>query len=250
MKVITHAVLDMETMEWIREEEESYEYCGPVAKACGPTGQEKQEASAQQVYSQKVQANYNTLFGEQQGVMNNLNSIFTPIAEAGPSQQGFASPELAALNTQAIDTTGANYANAARALGGQLAGRSTAAGATGPSQAIQAGLASSAAGQLSNEELGITQANYAQGNANWQNATGGLQALNSSYETGQAATAGTKANQSAFGEADEIAQQEAQADQAIAGGITTGAMEGLTFASGAMNGGGFSGGMNALNGNS
>jgi hypothetical protein len=250
MKVITRCVLDMETMEWIHGEEESYDYCGPIDKCCGPTGEEKQEASAQQVYSQKVQNNYNTLFGEQQGVMSNLNNILTPIANAGPSQQGFAAPELAALNTQALDTTGANYASAARALGGQLAGRSTAAGATGPTQALQAQLASSAAGQLSGEQLGITQADYAQGNANWQKATGGLQALNSSYETGTAAGAGTQANQSAFGEADEIAQQQAQADQAIAGGITTGAMDALTFGAGAANGGGFSGGMNALNGNS
>ena len=84
---------------------------------CGPTGQEKQEANQQQAYSTVVQNNYKTLFGEQQGVMSNLNNIFTPIAEAGPSQQGFSGGELAALNTQALDTTGANYANAARALG-------------------------------------------------------------------------------------------------------------------------------------
>ena len=215
---------------------------------CGPTGQEKQEADQQQAYSTVVQNNYKTLFGEQQGVMTNLNNIFTPIAEQGPSQTGFSGGELAALNTQAIDTTGANYANAARSLGGQLAGRSTAAGETGVTQAIKGQLASSAAGQLSNEELGITQANYAQGNANWKEATGGLQALNSSYQTVQAGQSGTSANQAAFGEADEIAQQEAQEDQAIAGGITGLATSALTFGAGAAGGGGFSGGMNALNG--
>ncbi len=238
MKVITKAVLDMETLEWIREEEESYDYSGPVEKCCGPTKQEEQEADQQQAYATTVQNNYKTLFGEQQGVMSNLNNIFTPIAEQGPSQTGFSGSELAALNTSAIDTTGANYANAARALGGQLAGRSTAAGETGPTQALKAQLASSAAGQLSGEQLGITQANYAQGNQNWRAATGGLQALNNSYESVQAGSSGTQANQSAFGEADEIAQQQAQEDQAIAGGITGVASEALS---------GVGGGLTALN---
>jgi hypothetical protein len=179
--------------------------------------------------------------------MKNLNNIFTPIAEAGPSQTGFSGGELAALNTQALDTTGANYANAARSLGGQLAGRSTAAGETGPTMALKGQLASSAAGQLSGEQLGITQADYAQGNQNYQQATGGLAALNNSYQTGSAGESGTSANKSAFGEADEIAQQQAQEDQAIAGGITSVGMDALTFGAGAAGGGGFSGGMAALN---
>jgi hypothetical protein len=214
---------------------------------CGPTGQEKQIADQQQAYSTVVQNNYKTLFGEQQGVMSNLNNIFTPIAEAGPSQTGFSGGELAALNTQALDTTGANYANAARSLGGQLAGRSTAAGETGPTMALKSQLASASAGQLSNEQLGITQADYAQGNQNWRAATGGLQALNTSYQSGEAGQSGTEANKSAFGEADEIAQQQAQADQAIAGGITSLAGSALTFGAGAATGG-FAGGMQALAG--
>ena len=32
-KVITHAVLDMETMEWLPQEEQSYSYEGPWAQA-------------------------------------------------------------------------------------------------------------------------------------------------------------------------------------------------------------------------
>ena len=215
---------------------------------CGPTGQEQQEANQSQAYATTVQNNYKTLFGEQQGVMSNLNNIFTPIAEAGPSQTGFSGGELAALNTQALDTTGANYANAARALGGQLAGRSTAAGETGPTMALKSQLASSAAGQLSNEQLGITQANYAQGNQNWKEATGGLQALNNSYQSVAAGNSGTQANQAAFGEADEIAQQEAQEDQAIAGGITSVAEAGLTGGASLAAGGGASGFLSGLAG--
>ena len=94
--------------------------------------------------------------------------------------------------------------------------------------ALKSQLASSAAGQLSNEQLGITQADYAQGNQNWQRATGGLEALNNSYQSVAAGNSGTQANTAAFGEADEIAQQQAQEDQAIAGGITSVAMTGIS----------------------
>src|ERR1019366_3677671 len=90
---------------------------------CGPTGAEKSLAAQQQQYSQTVQNNYSTLFGEQQGAMSNLSNLLTPIAEAGANQSGMSAAELAAQNTQALDTTGANYANAARAVGNQLAGR-------------------------------------------------------------------------------------------------------------------------------
>jgi hypothetical protein len=110
--------------------------------------------------------------------------------------------------------------------------------------ALKGQLASSAAGQLSGEELGITQADYAQGNQNFQQATGGLAALNNSYQTNSAGESGTSANKSAFGEADEIAQQEAQEDQAIAGGITSVAMGAATFGAA---GGGMAG-LSALTG--
>ena len=39
MKVITKAVLDTESMEWLSVE--YYEYNGPVDLCCGPSGQEQ-----------------------------------------------------------------------------------------------------------------------------------------------------------------------------------------------------------------
>jgi hypothetical protein len=45
-----------------------------------------------------------------------------------------------------------------------------------------------------------------------------------------------------------IAQQEAQEDQAISGAVTGGVMDAATFGAGAMGGGGFQGGLNALTG--
>lgn len=190
---------------------------------CGPTTQEKSEAAAQQQYSERVQNNYNTLFGEQQGQVEALNNVFTPIAEAGPNQTGFSAPELAAYNTQAINTTGANYANAAKALGTQLAGRGGSSGLeSGVDQQIKAGLAANAAGTLSNEELGITEANYAQGRQNFAQAAGGLQALAGIENPTGAAGAGTNANSAAFSEANTIEEQQAQKAKTIGGLIEGG----------------------------
>jgi hypothetical protein len=247
MKIITRAILDMETLEWVCED--SYEYEGLVVQCCGPTTAEQNIAGQQEQFSQQVQQNYGTLFKQQQGVNQNLSNIFTPIAEAGPNQNGMSAQQLAAENTQALDTTGANYANAARALNGQIAGHASDSGSTsGPEQQLQANLASTAAGQLSTEQLGITQRNADLGRQNFQEATGGLQSLSGDYSPNAAGSAANTASNQAFGDANTIAQQEAQEDQAISGAVTGGVMDAATFGAGAMGGGGFQGGLNALTG--
>src|SRR5277367_3974072 len=116
MKVITKAVLDMETMKWVFVE--AYEYTGPVELCCGPSGQEESEASSLQALSQSLTAAFNQNLASQTGVLKNINSILTPIASAGPSQQGESAQELAAENTQAINSTGAATRNAVQATQG------------------------------------------------------------------------------------------------------------------------------------
>src|SRR5689334_18812338 len=96
---------------------------GPPKFGCGPSNAEKNLAAQEAQFSQVLQGNYSTRFQNQNEVLGRLNNSLTPTLEAGPSQQGFSSQELAALNTRALNSTGANYANAARALNGQLAGR-------------------------------------------------------------------------------------------------------------------------------
>lgn len=223
---------------------------------CGPTAQENELAGQEASFSQMLQSNYATDFGEQQNILGNLTNILTPIAEAGPNQQGFSAAELAAENTGAIDTTGANYANAARAIGGETAGRGVAgAPESGVDEQIKEGLASSEAGALSNEELGITEANYATGRANFNNAVSGLGGVSSQYNPNATAGEATGANKAGFGEASEIEQQQAQEDEDIVGGITSlglsavgGAAGAMGGAAGAMGGGGMQGFLEGLSG--
>lgn len=111
---------------------------------------------------------------------------------------------------------------------------------SGVDQQIKAGLASQASGQLSGEELGITQNNYATGRNNFWQANAGMNALAGIQNPLGFGSEGTQANQSAFGEQSQIEQQQAQKDQEIIGTITGVAADVAT--------GGLSGGMSALMG--
>lgn len=196
-----------------------------------------------------MQGNYAQNFQEQQSVLNHLNSVLSPIVQAGPNQTGFSPSELAAFNTQAIDSTGASAANAERAIANETAGRSDSGNLAeaGNVQALKAGAASAAEGQLSNEELGITEANYATGRSNFNNAVGGELTVSGQQNPIGYAGAANTANQNAFGEETQINKEQNQEQADIAGGITS-------LAEGAIGGfgnldttGGSSGGEQAMN---
>ena len=72
--------------------------------------------------------------------------------------------------------------------------------------ALKAGAASAAEGQLSNEELGITEANYATGRSNFNNAVGAEEGVAGQFGSGASSTMGgaNTANKTAFGEASQI----------------------------------------------
>lgn len=207
---------------------------GPLAFGCGPTSSQQSLQASEQQFTNELQQNYATNFGENQAVLNHLNGILSPILQAGPNQTGFSPQETAALNTQAINTTGTGAANAERAIANETAGRNDSGNLpeAGNVAALKAGAASAAEGQLSNEELGITEANYATGRANFNSAVGAEEGVAGQFGSGASSTMGgaNEANKTAFGEATQIAQEQAQMEQDIAGGITslaTGAIGGF-----------------------
>lgn len=219
---------------------------------CGPSNQEKQLQAGEESMSNTLAANYNTYFGDQSAVLGRLQGILTPIAEAGPDQQGFGANELAALNTTVGEGVGKNYSKASQALNNTLAARGGGNEQlpTGASAALKGSLASAAANQLSSEQSQITQANYATGRSNWAQATSGLNALAQDYNPNAIAGSAISANQGAFGEASQINQQQNQKWADIAGGITSLGMDAASFGAGALGGGGFdfAGGLQALTG--
>jgi hypothetical protein len=201
---------------------------------CGPSGQQESIAGSEQQFMNTLQQNYATNFGENQAVLNHLNSVLAPVLQAGPNQTGFSPSERAALNTQAIDTTGAAAANTERAIANETAGRNDSGNLpeAGNVAALKASAASAAEGQLSNEELGITEADYATGRANFNTAVGAEAGVAGQFGSGAASTMGgaNEANKNAFGEATQITQEQNQMEADIAGGITslaTGAIGGF-----------------------
>lgn len=171
---------------------------------CGPSEQMTALADQEASFSKTLMADYGTRFGKQSEVLDRLNHALSPIMAAGSSQQGFSPEERAARNTRALDTTSANYQHAARAIGGQLAGRGGDSGLeSGIDQQIGGSLASDAARQLSDEQLAITDEDYATGRHNYEFAVGGEKALAGELAPGQFAKEATDSNASAYGQAKE-----------------------------------------------
>lgn len=190
---------------------------------CGPTAQEESLAGGTQSMAQTLSANYNTLFAGQADVLSKLNASLSPIISAGPNQQGFSAPELAAMNTSAINQNAAAYQNAARSArafsAGQGGGGSTGL-TSGVAQQIQGSIAATTGANTANELNQITQANYATGRQNYFQALGGTETLAGLYNPNATANAFTGASSAGFQQAATIQQQQNAEAQDIVGGFT------------------------------
>jgi hypothetical protein len=202
---------------------------------CGSSGAQKNISAGQQNFFNSLQQNYASEFAGQQSILNSLNAAFQPILAGGPNAQGFSPAESAALNTQAMNTTGANYANAARATNEQMAGRGggNAYLPSGVNAQISGTIASQAAGQLSAEQNQNLLQNYGQGRQNFFNAAGALSGAASLYNPSGFAGQTTGAGNAAFGSATQMYNQGNQwvgalsgalggAVSAVSGGLTGG----------------------------
>jgi hypothetical protein len=204
---------------------------------CGPSGAEQNISNEQDSLSSLLSADFSQRWASQTSTLANLNQMLTPISEAGPDQQGFGPQEQAAINTQIGEGVGQNYAKATQALNNTLDARGgNEYLPTGSSAALQGTLASSAANQLSQEQLGATEANYTQGRQNWQTATAGLNALAGEYNPGQFSGQAQSGFNSSFSMANQIQQQTNQEQADIAGGVVSLGMDAATFGAGALAG--------------
>ncbi|MGH9537364.1 MAG: hypothetical protein ACRD3H_05555 [Terriglobales bacterium] len=206
-------------------------YDGPIELAKGADATEKAIADQQSQFYNQLQTNYQTQFAGQSAILKSITDAFTPILNAGPSQQGFSAQELAAMRTQADTGTAQAYQNAKQATGEALAAQG--GGNTFLPSATKAGImantANQAAAQQAQQQLGITQANYEQGRQNFLSAANVLSGPNGVASMmnplGYAGSA-TNAGDSAFSSANTVYQQNKAASQGlwgelggIAGGI-------------------------------
>jgi hypothetical protein len=170
----------------------------------GPSATQTQEAGSSQDFSNSLQAAWGQNFGAESSILGNLNNELTPIAEAGPNQEGFNASELSSLNSSAISSNATNYKNASAAVS---EGRAGAGGNTyapsGGDQQVQAQIASNASENLSNTENQIQQTDAAVGRSTWQAAEGGLQGVAAAYNPNATAGAATSAGGQAYSQANE-----------------------------------------------
>ena len=169
-----------------------------MANPKGATAAQNQIAGSQQNFMSSLQNDFGTAFSGQQNIISGLTKSLNTTLQAGPSQFGFSQPELTALNTTATTQNAQNYQNARAAAGAAAAATGGAAILPNGSQGqTQAEIASNAANQQSNAILGIQEAGYKQGNANYNESVSGLQGAasleNPNGLAGSANTAGGEA---------------------------------------------------------
>lgn len=219
----------------------------------GPSRQQQDLANSQATLAQTFSSNYAQRFGQQSTEFNALQGQLNPIAALGPSQMGW-SPQLAsAVSTQNINAAGAAARNAAQATGSVLAGRGGGGAGSGLTSGIEAQVrgseASAAENQLSSSQLQATEANAAQGNKNFWDATAGEHALASAEAPQQYGSMADSAGQAALSDANQITQEKQSAAFAPIGLVGKAVGAGLGFLTGGISNV-LAGGANAGSGNS
>lgn len=220
---------------------------------CGPSSNEKALQQSSMNFSSMLQENYKTLFGNQLGVLNKISRSISPILAAGPNQRGMSAEELAARNTQAINSAGAaNRAaqQAARTYGAGQGGGGTSGVTSGITKQIESAIGSQSAEALASQQNNIVGQDYEMGRENYWRAQGGMENLARGYDPNAAAGGAINENQASFGQANKITEENNAMGKDIAGFATSLAGSALTFGGGFSGGGGLSGGLKALGGRS
>lgn len=196
----------------------------------GPSREMKENSAQQQSLANTFMANYSQLYGENQEVLGQLKRSLTPLIAAGPGQQGFTSPVLAALNSQAINGAGAANRNARQAVANFGAGRASDSGLTsGVQKQLEASVASNSSNQLANAQNEITQKNYETGRQNYFSALGGEEAMAGFTNPNGAGSLANSELTSSFNSSTKINDEVNAQKAARAGAIASLAMDVGTF---------------------
>lgn len=176
---------------------------------CGPSDDQQQLEDEQTQFYATLQQRDQTEFGEQQAILQQMQSIYAPILQAGPNADGFSPAEENDLKTQSTEQTAANFSQAKKALGEQQSadGGGDTYLPSGVKTEQDEQLDSSAEALRSQEELGIKQAGYAQGYTEFTNATSALDTAAGLEDPNAGAAAATSAGSAADTEANAIAAQ-------------------------------------------
>ncbi|MGA9668402.1 MAG: hypothetical protein WBQ94_04295 [Terracidiphilus sp.] len=177
---------------------------------CGASNTQTQLQDAQMQAYQQAQQMSAEQYANQQAIYGPMAKQFQSIFDLGPSHKGFSDEETNTLNAQAVQGTAANYGAAAKAVGESLAaeGGGNADITVGGQQQMKAEVAQSAAGQESQQETQIQEANYNQGYQQWLGAGTGLESIAAGQNPLGYMNAATSAGSAAGTTANQIAQED------------------------------------------
>ena len=234
MKVITKAVLDTESMEWLSVE--YYEYNGPVDLCCGPSGQEQALANQEASFSTALNNAFSTRFATQNDILNQVQTSLGQL-QSGNYPPGYSPTVMATLQTNALNQVAGATASAKQAAANAFAGQGAgtpvgAGGGSGVPSGIQANVQGNIAAQGATEQANLLSnlnlQNYNVGRENLIQSISGLQTLAGAENPLGFAQSASGANSQAFGQANTINQQQNQETADIVGGITGIATGGLS----------------------
>ena len=172
---------------------------------CGSIAQQNQLESEEASFYQTLTSAYQTQYAGQQSILSALTSEFSPILAAGPSQEGFSPQEATALSTQAENETTAGAQSADVALGAkETAEGGDAAIPSGAQEQLNTGLEENASNENAGLQEQITEANYAQGEQDFDTAATALGESASLENPTGVAGATTNAGTAAGNEANAI----------------------------------------------
>lgn len=186
----------------------------------GASKQQTDLAQQGQDLSKAMSADFNATYAEQSDLLGDLNKSLSPIVAAGPSQQGLSPAAAAAQTTQALDTSGAESANLARAVGNSFAGRGGGS-SSGLISGIETQAKEQAAAQSENQLATTlntnTWNNYQLGNQNWRTALAGQTQIAGLENPASLGSLSVQSNSGAYQEATDVADTTAQNLASIAG---------------------------------
>jgi hypothetical protein len=199
----------------------------------GATGEQEQLQQEQITAYQDAAAMTAKQYANQQAIYAPMAKQFQSIFDLGKNQEGFSQEEKDTLNSQAIEGTATNYKQAATAVNENLAaeGGGNESMPSGGADQLKQEVANSAAGNESQQETQIKEADYNQGYQQWLSAGQGLEAIAAGdnplgYQQNQ-----TSAGSAASTTANQIASEDnswINAAIGAAGTIGKGVMSGWT----------------------
>ncbi len=192
----------------------SEKWTGAVLLCKGASSQQTDLANQQSQFYSTMTKDYDQQFANQNAILGTLRGTLNPIISAGPNQFGFSTGETNALNSSAIQTTGQQYANAAKAANENMA--AAGGGNTYLPSGVQAqqksSLAAAGANQASSELLGVQQAGYNQGHQQYESAIGQLGSVAGMYNPTGYSGAATGAGSAAESSWNQIEQENQAAN--------------------------------------